>query len=95
MQRQSESWEAIKTYKKENEPYSLLNPSLSREDRAGISFGKGNETWSGAVGRMGNRSRRNELERPQYTHAKEWHLFANNSPDFREERLGGKGLGPS
>lgn len=95
MQRQFESWEAIKTYKKDNEPHSLLNPSLSWEDWAGISFGNGNETRSGAVGKMSDRGRKNEVERPRYTHAKEWHLFANNSPEFREERLEGKELGPS
>lgn len=56
-----------------------------------------NFIWeSGAVGKISDRGRRNEVEKPWYSHVKEWHLFANNSPNFREERLGeGKGPGLS
>lgn len=86
-----------RTKKTVNHIPSNIQASLRRMEQE-FHLGKGVRT--GAVGKMSDRGRRNEVERPWYTHAKEWHLFANNSADFREERLvvwgrEVKGLGPS
>lgn len=85
---QCESWEAVKTYKKkkekkENAQHSLPSPSLPL-GRTGqeILFWKWSETWSGAIGKMGDRSRRNKVGRPRYPHTKECRLFADNSPEI-------------
>lgn len=72
-----------KKEKKENAQHSLPSPSLPL-GRTGqeILFWKWSETWSGAIGKMGDRSRRNKVGRPRYPHTKECRLFADNSPEI-------------
>lgn len=60
---------------------------------------KWNEDLSIAIGKMNDRDRRNEMERPRYPGTEECHLFANNSLQIKERiaqrgRLRNRGLGP-
>ena len=59
---------------------------------------KWNEDLSIAIGKMNDRDRRNEMERPRYPGTEECHLFANNSLQIKERidqrgRLRNRGLG--